>query len=92
VSKRRPVNAEALKETFEPLRTNHPRAGFSAAYRKESDKFGREYTRKYDEDLNTPLIFVSRLIIVLGTGIGSKLEPDLGGMVATLAPYMPSNL
>ena len=49
----------ALKEFFEPLRTNNSRADFFAVYRKESDEFDREYTRKYDEDLNTSLIFVS---------------------------------
>ena len=49
----------ALKEFFEPLRTNSPRADFFAVYRKESDVFNREYARKYDEDSNTSLIFVS---------------------------------
>ena len=49
----------ALKEFFEPLRTNDSRADFFAVYRKESDEFDRDYTRKYDEDLNTSLIFVS---------------------------------
>jgi len=49
----------ALKEFFEPLRTNDSRADFFAIYRKESDEFDRDYTRKYDEDLNTSLIFVS---------------------------------
>ena len=49
----------ALKEFFEPLRTNDSRTDFFAIYRKESDEFDRDYTRKYDEDLNTSLIFVS---------------------------------
>ena len=48
----------ALKEFFEPLRTNDPRADFFAAYRKESDEFDRDYAGKYDGDLNTSLIFV----------------------------------
>lgn len=55
----------SLKEFFEPLRTNNSRADFFAVYRKESGEFDREYTRKYDEDLNTSLIFVSSLIPVL---------------------------
>lgn len=54
----------ALKEFFEPLRTNNSRADFFAVYRKESNEFDREYTRKYDEDLNTSLIFVSYFIPV----------------------------
>ena len=49
----------ALKEFFEPLRTNDPRTDFFAAYRKESDEFDRDYAGKYDGDLNTSLIFVS---------------------------------
>ena len=49
----------ALKEFFEPLRTSDPRADFFTIYRKESDEFDREYAKKYDEDLNTSLIFVS---------------------------------
>jgi len=52
----------ALKEFFEPLRTNDPRADFFAVYRKESDEFDRDYARKYDEDLNTSLIFVGETL------------------------------
>lgn len=52
----------ALKEFFEPLRTGNPRSDFFAVYRKESDVYDREYARKYDEDLNTSLIFVSSML------------------------------
>ena len=52
----------ALKEFFEPLRSNDPRADFFAVYRKESDEFDRDHARKYDEDLNTSLIFVSESV------------------------------
>jgi len=48
----------ALREFFDPLRTNDPRTDFFAVYRKESEEFDRGYARKYDEDLNTSLIFV----------------------------------
>jgi len=57
----------ALKEFFDPLRTNDPRADFFAVYRKESEEFDRDYARKYDEDLNTSLIFVSRPILIIYT-------------------------
>ena len=50
----------ALKEFFDPLRTNDSRTDFFAMYRRESDEFDRDYAGKYDEDLNTSLIFVSR--------------------------------
>jgi len=36
-------------------------------YRRESEEFDRDYARKYDEDLNTSLIFVSRLVHILRT-------------------------
>ena len=57
----------ALKEFFEPLRTNDPRTDFFAVYRRESGEFDRDYARKYDEDLNTSLIFVGPHISVLHT-------------------------
>ena len=50
----------ALKEFIEPLRTNDHRTDFFAVYRKGSEDFDRDYAKKYDEDLNTSLIFVSR--------------------------------
>jgi len=55
----------ALKEFFDPLRTNDSRADFFVVYRKESGEFDRDYAKKYDEDLNTSLIFVSRLTSTL---------------------------
>src|SRR5882757_9204034 len=54
----------ALREFIEPLRTNDSRADFFAVYRKHSDEFDQDYARKYDEDLNTSLIFVSSFISV----------------------------
>lgn len=50
----------ALKEFFDPLRTSDSRDDFFAMYRRESGEFDRDYATKYDEDLNTSLIFVSR--------------------------------
>ena len=57
----------ALKEFFDPLRTDDSRTDFFAVYRRESGEFDRDYAKKYDEDLNTSLIFVSRLIPALRT-------------------------
>jgi len=37
------------------------RAQFFEDYRKEADEYDREFMKKYDEDLNTTLIFVSFL-------------------------------
>ena len=57
-----------LKEFLDPLRSNDPRADFFAVYRKEADEFDRGYAKKYDEDLNTSLIFVSRTVSTAETG------------------------
>jgi len=37
------------------------RALFYEKYHKEAEDFDKEFMKKYDEDLNTTLIFVSRL-------------------------------
>ena len=58
----------ALKEFFEPLRTNDPRTDFFTVYRRESGEFDRDYAKKYEEDLNTSLIFVSRLFSAVRAG------------------------
>jgi len=57
----------AIKEFVEPLRTEDSRTDFFAVYRRESEEFDRDYAKKYDEDLNTSLIFVSHLIYISDT-------------------------
>ena len=57
-----------LKEFSEPLRTKDPRTDSFAVYRKESEEFDRGYAKKYDEDLNTSLIFVRSPTSVLRAG------------------------
>ena len=54
-----------LKEFFDPLRTNDSRTDFFVVYRRESGEFDRDYAKKHDEDLNTSLIFVSRLLSIV---------------------------
>ena len=43
-------------------------ARFYADYRKVADEYDKEFIKKYDEDLNTTLIFVS-----LRSGFGESL-------------------
>ena len=38
------------------------RTQFFEDYRKEADEYDREFMKKYDEDLNTTLIFVSSVL------------------------------
>ena len=60
----KPSLHSALKEFFEPLRTNDSQTDFFAMYRREAGEFDRDYANKYDEDLNTSLIFVSHIILI----------------------------
>jgi hypothetical protein len=43
-----------------PTQEDH-RARFYEHYRKEAEEYDKEFMKKYDEDLNTTLIFVSFL-------------------------------
>ncbi|KAF9642358.1 hypothetical protein BDM02DRAFT_3273496, partial [Thelephora ganbajun] len=74
-----------LKEFFDPLRTNDPRADFFAVYRRESGDFDRDYAGKYDEDLNTSLIFAGLFSAVSSAfiiDVQSKLEPNPNDLTA----------
>jgi len=69
----------ALKEFFNPLRAGNPRADFFAVYHKESSEFDRDYAGRFDGDLNTALIFVSRLIFDLVT----EPNPEVSSLVCS---------
>jgi len=58
----------SLRSVFEPLCSlkgqlpsaqEDPRATFYDLYRREAEEYDRDFIKKYDEDLNTTLIFVS---------------------------------
>ncbi|KAF9778074.1 hypothetical protein BJ322DRAFT_988349, partial [Thelephora terrestris] len=62
-----------------------PRSDFFAIYRKESEEFDRENTKKYDEDLNTSLIFAGLFSAASSAfiiDVQSKLEPDSNQLIA----------
>ena len=42
-----------------PLATEDYQARFYETYRREAEDYDKEFIKKYDEDLNTTLIFVS---------------------------------
>ena len=65
----------ALKEFLEPLRTNDSRVDFFAIYRKEAAEFDKDYVQKYDEDLNTTLIFVSGAVRIYLVHADSAWQP-----------------
>lgn len=50
---------EALRMYFEPLEKEDAALNFYTAYRRETMEYDTENMNKYNEDLNTTLIFVS---------------------------------
>ena len=50
--------ARDSQQDAKPTQEDH-RARFFEHYRKEAEEYDREFMKKYDEDLNTTLIFVS---------------------------------
>ena len=50
---------DALRTFFQPIKNDDARLDFYAMYKKEATEYDTEYVKKYDEDLNTTLIFVS---------------------------------
>ncbi|KAF9644234.1 hypothetical protein BDM02DRAFT_3103314, partial [Thelephora ganbajun] len=62
-----------------------PRTDFFAVYRRESADFDRDYAGKYDEDLNTSLIFAGLFSAVSSAfiiDVQSKLEPNPNDLAA----------
>ena len=48
-----------LKPTELPSTQEDPRSEFYGRYRKETEEYDKEFMKKYEEDLDTTLIFVS---------------------------------
>jgi len=82
----------ALREFFEPSRSNDPRADSFAAYRKKADELDRNYA-KLDEDLDTSLIFVSESIRTrsFNADSGSAQEDFLSAIDSASEPESTSN-
>jgi len=51
---------DALRSFFQPIKTDDPRLDFYTMYKREASQYDADYVKKYDEDLNTTLIFVCR--------------------------------
>ena len=55
----------ALRAFFQPIKTDDPRLDFYTVYKREATEYDVDYVKKYDEDLNTTLIFVCPLLYTL---------------------------
>ena len=65
-SDRIPLNGrsfqDALRTFFQPIKNEDARLDFYTMYKREATEYDTDYVKKYDEDLNTTLIFVSRTL------------------------------
>ena len=52
---------EALQMYLQPIKHDDPQLDFYTMYKRESVEYDTEYMQKYNEDLNTTLIFVRLL-------------------------------
>jgi hypothetical protein len=58
----------ALRIFFPKLKSDDVKAEAFATYQKIAEEYDREFTKKYDEDLNTTLIFVGLLLLSKSQG------------------------
>jgi len=56
---------DALRAFLPPIKNDDTRLDFYAVYKKAATEYDVDYIKKYDEDLNTTLIFVCRLPLTL---------------------------
>ena len=49
---------EALRMYLPPIKNDDPQVDFYNMYKRETMEYDAEYMKKYNEDLNTTLIFV----------------------------------
>ena len=49
---------EALRMYLQPIKNDDPQIDFYTMYKRETTEYDTEYMQKYNEDLNTTLIFV----------------------------------
>ena len=66
---RRPLNEssiqDALRAFLTPIKNDNARLDFYTVYKREATEYDMDYVKKYDEDLNTTLIFVRHPLIAL---------------------------
>ena len=49
---------DALRMFLQPIKNDDPKLDFYTMYKRETVEYDTEYMQKYNEDLNTTLIFV----------------------------------
>ena len=73
------------RKRIAPPTQEDPRARFFEDYRKEAEEYDREFIEKYDEDLNTTLIFVS---FVRPSGVRALTRSQAGLFSAVTSAFI----
>jgi len=55
---------EALRMYLQPIKSDDPQLDFYTMYKRETVEHDTEYMQKYNEELNTTLIFVRRHVLL----------------------------
>ena len=56
---------EALRKYLQPIKDDDPKLDFYTMYKRETTEYDTEYMQKYNEDLNTTLIFVRFRVLII---------------------------
>jgi hypothetical protein len=58
---------EALRMYFQPIKNDDTKLDFYTMYKRETTEYDTEYMQKYNEDLNTTLVFVRSCVTLITT-------------------------
>ena len=77
---------------FQPIKNDDPRVDFYTVYEREAAQYDIDYIKKYDDDLNTTLIFVRRLSCTLVDNLTRSCRPVcfLLSVPLSSSPFTPS--
>ena len=66
---------EALRMYLQPIKNDDPQLDFYTMYKRETTEYDAEYMQKYDEDLNTTLIFVGSRVSESSRRVDHSIRP-----------------
>ena len=78
---------------FQPIKTDDPQLDFYTLYKRETVEYDTEYMQKYNEDLNTTLIFVCSSLSLTAMHIDHDPRPvcSLPSAPPSPSPSSPSS-
>ena len=79
---------DALRAFLQPIKSDDPRLDFYTVYKREATEYDTDYVKKYDEDLNTTLIFVRTLSPVRPDPLSNVLSPQAGLFSAVCSAFV----